>query len=217
MYSELKTQMQITNDSILVFPTGQTKIHIFAYKNYFPQDWGGRAYFGGLMIYSLDHPQRTAEGHTEITVYTAVVKHELMHVIQYQLIGRLDYSLMQSWFAEGIAEKISESNPQRAVTSLQRLDELTSTYGELNPVAIKTYNYPDIDLIEVNYYYPMFQLAANYLLDPAGGNGTWVDVKNIFLDIRNGGTFLNSFENHFGFTVTEFENNFFELIRNYLN
>ena len=208
MYSELKVQMQIEDNSILVFPTGQNKIHIYAYKNYFPQDWGGRAYFGGLMIYSLDHPERTAAGHTEITVYSAVVKHELMHVIQYQLIGQLDYSLLESWFAEGIAEKISESNPERAVTSLQRLNELTSTYGELNPISIKTYNYPDIEYVAVNYFYPMFQLAANYLLDPIGRGSTWIDVKNIFLDIRNGGTFSNSFESRFGITLLEFENNF---------
>jgi len=217
MLSGLKLQMDIQDNSILVFPAGQRKIHIYGYKNHFPTEWGGRAYFGGLMIYSLDHPERTAAGHTDLDVYEAVVKHELTHVVQYQLLGTLDYNLVDSWFSEGIAEKISESNPDRAVTTLERLESLVATYGELNPISIKRYNYPDIEYVAVNYYYPMFQLAANYLLDPPRNIASWVDVKEMFLEIRNGGNFTSIFKEKFGIELTEFESRFFDLMREYLH
>ena len=216
LFNQLKTQMEIDDESILVYPQGQNKIHIYAYKNYFPTQWGGRAYFGGLMIYSLDHPERTAAGHTEQIVYEAVVKHELTHILQAMLIGRLDYSLVDSWFTEGIAEKISRSNPDRAVTTEARMDSLIYVFGELNPIDIYIYNYPDIENVGVFYYYPMFQLAANYLLDADGLGGTWIDVKNIFLKIREGGSFDYLFLEKFGMTITDFKSNFFNLMREYL-
>jgi len=167
-YLKLKKEFKISDQKIFKFPNSQTKIHIFAYKNHFPKDWGGKAYYGGYIIYSPDHIGRGKEGHTDPEVYSAVVKHELTHVIQNLILGRLDNTLIDVWMSEGLAETISQSNPERRIDSEKKMDELISKFGTLNPISMHIYDYPDIEGIVVEYYYPMFQLAVTYLMDPAG-------------------------------------------------
>ena len=58
LLTELAAEFGIVGDEMFRFPPGQDKIHIFAYKNRYPQAWGARAYYGGLVIWSLDHNKR---------------------------------------------------------------------------------------------------------------------------------------------------------------
>ena len=218
VFAALKEKMGITDDSIFRFPAGRdNKIHIYAYKNHYPTQWGGQAYMGGFIIYSLDHPQRTAFGHTEPEIYTSVVKHELVHVIQSLIIGRVDNRLVDVWFSEGIAEAISESTLYTRVDSQAKLDELTSTFGMLNPIAMHLYDYPDIESVESLYYYPMFRLAVDYLTDPNGHGRTYHDIRDLLLDVADGMRFGTSFKNRFGMTLYEYESQFFDLMDDYLD
>lgn len=214
--AELQEQFELPDTAMFRFPSGQTTIHIFAYKNHFPQEWGGQAYLGGLMIYAPDHPERTAIGDTTMHVYEAVLKHELVHVVQNLIVGVVDPSLMDVWCMEGVAETLSDSNPNRSVQTVERLQELMTMYGALNPIAMKLYEYPDIEDVISLYYYPMFQLAAGYLIDEHGLGRSSREIVNIFFDVSDGMAFETAFEIHFEINLREYEAQFFELMTRYL-
>jgi hypothetical protein len=54
------------------------------------------------------------------------------------------------------------------------------------------------------------------LLDSQDCGATWLDVKNIFLDMRQGLAFEQAFLNRLGMSLDYYENNFFTLILDYL-
>lgn len=218
--SEIKVLFAIDNNDIFLFPPGQERIDIYAYKNHYPTypvNWGGWAYYGGLLIFSLDHPERTSFGHTEPEIYIPTLKHEIMHVVESLLKESNDPNLVDVWLTEGIAEAVSGGTAGGRITDLQKFNELRNQYGSLNPIAMHRYEYPNIAGIAYYYYYPMFQLAAEYLLDANGHGGTMNDVKNLLLDVRNGVPFPVAFQNRFGMSLTEYENQFFALMTVYLS
>lgn len=43
----VKSELGADNDTLLACPPGQDKLHIYAYKYRFPQDWGGQGFYGG--------------------------------------------------------------------------------------------------------------------------------------------------------------------------
>ncbi len=217
--SEVKIRFGIDNNEIFLFPTGQEKIDIYAYKNRYPTYpviWGGWAYWGGLLIYSLDHPERTSFGHTEPEIYNPTLKHELMHVVENLLKASNNPDLVDVWLTEGIAEAVSGGTAGGSITDLQKFNELRNQYGSLNPIAMHRYEYPDIEGIAYYYYYPMFQLAVEYLVDASGQGKTMNDVRNLFMDVRNGVPFPSAFQNRFGMSLSEYENLFFALMNTYL-
>jgi hypothetical protein len=218
--SDIKNQFAIDNNDIFLYPPVQNKIDIFAYKNRFPQDWGGWAYWGGLLIFSLDHPERTSFGHTEPGIYNPTLKHEIMHVVESLLKASNNPTLVDVWLTEGLAEAVSGGTAGGSVTDLQRFNELRNQYGSLklrnqygslNPIAMHRYeDYPDTNLIGYNYLYPMFQLAVEYLVDANGHGKTMDDVRNLLMDVRNGVPF------RFGMSLSEYESQFFALMNAYL-
>ena len=216
---EIKVLFAIDNNDIFLFPPGQERIDIYAYKNRYPTypvNWGGWAYFGGLLIFSLDHPERTSFGHTEPEIYNPTLKHEIMHVVESLLKASNDPNLVDVWLTEGIAEAVSGGTARGRITDLQKFNELRNQYGSLNPIAMHRYEYPNIEGIAYYYYYPMFQLAAEYLVDANGHGGTMNDVKNLLLDVRNGVPFPTAFQNRFGMSLSEYENQFFDRMTVYL-
>jgi hypothetical protein len=127
VFATIIERLGIVDLSILRFPPDRNnKIHIYAYYNYNPMNWGGQAYYGGYLIYSPDHPVRTEWGQTLPENYVPLVKHEMMHVVQTLIIGANDERLY-SWFAEGIAiefsadELYSEDNFYFRIALMQRI------------------------------------------------------------------------------------------------
>ena len=169
-----------------------------------------------MLIFSLDHPLRSEWGHTQIDAYTAVVKHELMHAVESLLKGSDNPHLVDVWLTEGIAEHVSGGTAGGWIQTGAKLEELIATYGALNPIAMHRYNYPDIEGVEYFYYYPMFQLAVEYLLDPSGLAGAKTSIRDIYLDARNGVPFSEAFEARFGMGLQEYEDQFFDRIRGYV-
>jgi len=214
--SDIKIQFAIDNNDIFLFPPGQEKIDIYAYKNRYPSDWGGWGYYGGLLIFSLDHPERTSFGHTEPEIYNPTLKHEIMHVVESLLKASNDPNLVDVWLTEGLAEAVSGGTAGGSITDLQKFTELRNQYGSLNPIAMHRYEYPDVELIAYYYYYPMFQLAVEYLVDANGYGGTINDVKNLLMDVRNGVPFPTAFQNRFGMSLSEYESQFFDRMTAYL-
>lgn len=198
------------------FPSGQQKIHIYAYKTYTPTEWGGRAYWGGLMIYSLDHPDRGAWGHTALDMYVPVVTHEIMHVIESLLRASNSPEQVDVWLTEGIAEVVSGGNAAPSIGDKARFNELIAEYGRLSPIAMHRYtDYPDLGLV-YNYYLPMFQLAVTYLFDAQGHGATLADLRDLYLDIRAGVGFTTAFADRLGIGLVEYEAQFFDLMSDYL-
>ncbi len=209
----LREEFEISGDTLFVWPAGQSKLHIYTYRDHYEQGWGGWGYYGGLLIYSLDHPIRD----TGLGNYTAVLKHELMHAIEGLLKGSDNPNLVDVWLTEGIAELVSggtQSIP--SVQTLQDLEELVAAFGELNPVAMHRYNYPNIPNVGA-YYYVMFELTVKYLLDPLGIGMSKPGIRDLYLDARNGIPFSDAFEERSGIPLQQFEDEFFQRIRAYLN
>lgn len=217
-FATIQDRLGITDVSIFRFPAGRNnKVHVYAYKNRFPRTWGGQAYYGGYMIYSPDHPERTEGGYTALDQYVPIVRHELMHVIQTLILGTLDESLLYCWFAEGIAIEISGDIFYEKIESQRQFNDLTATFGMLNPISLKySWTYPDIENVATFYYYPMFWLAVRYLVDPDGQGGSFHDVRDVFIDVANGVPFKSAFRNRFGIAFAEFEEQFFDLMNDYL-
>jgi len=212
----LEVEFGITSD-MFHFPAGQSKIHIFAYRNHTPMDWGGRAYWGGLLIFSLDHELRSEWGHTELQNYRKVVTHEMMHVVESLLKGTDNPNLVDVWVSEGVAEYVAGGTAGGSVTDLSKLNLLVSQWGEWNPIAMHQYHYPDIEGIGFFYYYPMFELAVAYLLEPAGAGNPMSDIRDIYLDARQGIAFAEAFENRFGISLKDYEAEFFTRMRSFLD
>jgi len=223
LLAELIIEFGIDTEEMLRYPPGQDKIHIYAYKEYYPKQWGMRAYYGGIIAWSLDHEHRN----TNLGDYKSVLKHELVHVIESLLKGR-DVANMspdvrtQAWFSEGLAEAVAGGTSASPVRGQERFVNLTSQYGNLNPIAYKT----DGVLIEaletdpmigLNYYYPMSQLAVEYLLDADGLGKSLFDVRDIFLDMADGVDFSTAFESHIGISIQSYEADFFDLMDGYLS
>ncbi len=225
VFTTIKEKLDITDNSILQFPADRNnKIHIYAYKNYAPTNWGGQAYYGGYLVYSPDNPVRTGWGHTDPENYEPLVRHEMMHVIQTLILGNNDESYLYSWFAEGIAiemsvtSEYSEEKFYIRIDSQTEFDSLISIYGQRNPVAIRhSWDRPnDIEGIGNYYYYPMYWLALRYITDSEGVGGSFYDVREVLLDGTRGISFNTSLKNRFGISQAEFEDQFFDLMNDYL-
>jgi len=215
--SEIKQLFEIDNNDIFLYPSGQENIDIYTYKLRFPRDWGGWGYYGGFLIYSLDHPGRQELGHTAPEMYIPVITHELTHVVQSLLIGDDNPRLVDVWLTEGLAEAVSGGTAGSRITDLDQMNELRQKYGSsLNPIKMHLYEYPDVDGIIFYYYYPMFQLAVEYLVDVNGHGKSFNDIKNLFMDVSVGVPFPTAFENRFGMSLLEYEVQFFDLMSDYL-
>ena len=66
-------------------------------------------------------------------------------------------------------------------------------------------------------YYPMFELAVEYLLDEKGLGKTFLDVKNMYKDMLLTGSFAISFQKFMGISLKYYEDNFFDLIEEFLS
>jgi hypothetical protein len=217
LFIDLKEQFNISDDSIFIYPAGREKIHIYTYKLRYQEEWGGWGYYGGFIIWSLDHPTRGGTDPDALAMYKAVAKHELMHVVESLIKGSNDPNLVDVWITEGIAETVAEGTSGGEINDLEKFNDLVTTYGPLNPIAMHQYRYPDDIWTIFYYYYPMFQLAVTYLLDEEGHGKNMEDLKNLFIDAKVGIDFETSFENRFGISLIEYEEQFFDLMRNYLN
>jgi len=218
VFAEIIERLGIADMSILQFPPDRNnKIHIYAYRNYAPANWGGQAYYGGYLIYSTDNPVRTEWGHTAPDYYVPLVRHEMMHVVQTLIIGANDERLF-SWFAEGIAIEISDDVFYFRIDSQAKFDSLLSVYGTLNPISLHhSWEIPtNPEGIGTFYYYPMFWLAVRYITDPDGQGGTFHDVRDVIIDAANDIPFSTSLANRFGISQAEYASQFFNLMEDYL-
>ena len=214
LITKVMEDLEVDPATMFKWPSGQTKLHIYTYRDHYEQSWGGKGYYGGLIIWSLDHPIRN----TEIDNYRRVVTHELTHTIQNLLAGTVNPKLVDIWVTEGIAEHLSggTSTPGN-ITSLAMLDSLAAVHGGLNPISMHAYeDFPYLDMGTL-YLYPMFELSVRYLLDPEGLGLPASSIRDMIIDGGEGAAFPASFEEKLGIGLQQFEDEYWVRIRAYLS
>jgi hypothetical protein len=215
LMTTLIEDFEIDPETMFKWPPGQSKLHIYAYRDHYEQSWGGKGYYGGLLIWSLDHPIRS----TELDGYTRVVTHELMHAVEGLLKGTDNPKIVDVWVSEGIAELVSGGTSSSGnITSLAMLDSLVAVYGEPNLIGIHHYeDFPTDPNAGYKYLYAMFELAVRYLLDPAGLDRPQTAVRDIHIDAGNGAAFADAFEEQFGIGLQRYEDELWDRVRALLN
>ena len=188
-----------------------TKITIFSNRH---KNYEQHATLKGFLLMALDNPFWETwgggiEGPEFKAYYQRVVKHEMMHVVQF-MMGAVAVDV---WFREGLAEYVA-GGTFALITDWEEVDEWRQDPDHVNPISIhENSDYPSS---ASSSYYQMFRLAIRYLLDPKWHNRTIMDVKNLFLDVADGMLFADAFEAYMGMSLKYFENNFYRLIKEYL-
>lgn len=223
-FVDLKTSLGISSHDDFEYPSEDQHIDVLTLR-YQGTDafWTGQSYRYGLIVHAPDSPRYIEEGYTR-SLYTQLLTHELMHVIEYLLIGTEGtYYDTEKWFHEGVAIYLAGPPPNQVRYTSQveawRL-EMGDLAGGGNPVSVETWaDFPQEivdDATQIGRYYLFFELAFRYLVDPEGHGKTLSDVRNMYLDIREGLSFEETFENRMGMSVDYYETNFFDYIVEYL-
>jgi hypothetical protein len=208
VWAELLDELSIEPDT-LRYPEGRDKIDIYAYHDYDPQDWGGWAYYGGLLVWSPDHDQRQT-GNNNLS---PVLKHELVHVIQWLITGG-ESRPVDTWFIEGLP--LALAGDTTPIRGLDQLDRLTAEYGTASPISIESYSQITSPEAGEHFHYPMFHLAVEYLMDDDGLGRSPGDMTDMLVDVAEGTSFEAAFENRMDLRLDDFENEFFSLMSAYL-
>ena len=220
---EVVDQMGVDPATMFRFPADQGKIDLYANRYNLLEGGGARGYYAGVVIPSFDHEDRrevTSEGAIRLTL-----RHELVHVVEALLKGRFvgdvavgDPRRMPVWFSEGTAEALSGGTTGGAPRTLDEVNDLIAEYGRINPIAWRV----DLPLSELDpgaypdYYYPMAQLAVEYILDPNGLGKSPADLTAVMLDMGNDASFDSAFETRIGLSQSDYEARFFALMDTYL-
>jgi hypothetical protein len=224
VYVEVIEEMGVDPATMFHYPADQDRIDLYANRYNVVEGGGARGYYAGVIIWSFDH--EASREATDVTTVRTTLKHELIHVVEALLKGRFtgdvavsDPRRMPTWFSEGTAEALSGGTTGGAPRTLHQIDGLIADYGRINPIAWRV----DLPLSEilssnayVRYYYPMAQLAVDYLLDPEGLGKSPEDLAAVMLDMGNDVSFAEAFETHMGISVHDYETQFFTLMDGYL-
>jgi hypothetical protein len=223
VWREVIDVMGLEPASMFTFPAGQDKIDLYATRYHSLGELGARAYYAGIIIPSFDYE---ADARTvSVGVIRRALKHELVHVAEALLKGRFvgdlavsDPRRMPVWFSEGTAEALSGGSGNGAPRTLDQIDELIAEYGRINPISWRV----DIPFSQLapgaypNYYYPMAQLAVQYILDPDGMGRSPKDLTAVMRDMGDDVPFATAFEDHIGISQDEYQAQFFDLMDGYL-
>ena len=154
----------------------------------------------------------------DLNLYNYLFKHELTHEFEFLIEGAVNLGT-DIWFSEGLA--IYGGGGLNGIQDLEDLENWIANHadeqGDGNPIKIHVWNDfpPNADVTA--YYYNVFDLTMRYILDEYGLDKSPQDILELFTDIRNGFSFANSFETHFGISLADFEFRYYDLMRDYLN
>lgn len=220
---EVVDEMGVDPATMFRFPADQNKIDLYANRSNVLEGGGARAYYAGVIIWSFDH--EAGREATDVRAVRLTLKHELVHVVEALLKGRFvgdlavgDPRRMPVWFSEGMAEALSGGTTGGAPRTLDEVNGLIAEYGRINPIAWRV----DLPLSELvgdeypRYYYPMAQLAVEYLLDINGLGRSPEDLSAVMFDMGNGASFASAFEAHIGISESDYETQFFARMDPYL-
>lgn len=195
---------------------GSNKIHILA--DYGQNNFAGLAYRDGLIVRAKDSPR--FNGDTDR--WQRVFQHEITHVTEFLMIGDPTYQQANTvWMREGFASygaRIHTINTVEEIEAWQ--SKMQNEEGGGNPIGIEVWSdFPQsvLDARTTIEYYPFFELAVRYLLDPNGHGKTMQDIKAFFNDLGLGIPVSTAFVTHFEMTLDSFQENYWSLMKSYLN
>jgi hypothetical protein len=212
VFSDLANEFGIASEADLGFTPGYT-YYIYAQKNISPKVAEG--YRHGFLIAAVDSPERPTQRNPE--GYRYLMRHELMHVFQFSLIdcpGNADWPYwLDIWFSEGQAVVVGGMYTR---PTLQQFHAWFSDPTHINPVRIQRRpDLPDID--RLGEYYQMFALTYAYLVDTTSGHGASVaDLRSLFQYMKDGDTFHDAFQRALGISVSYLEENYMDIMEEYL-
>ena len=160
-FAEIKVLFDIATSSELGIVDRHTKMTIYS-NRYLNHRQNSK--YNGFILYGLDSPEWGSgpQNNPEFfTWYQRMVKHETVHVVEYYYTGAKGRT--HEWFNEGLAEHVS-GGAFEPITTWEQVEEWRSDPDHVNPITIYQ-TYP-VDWTRVGEYYPMFNLAVQYLLDP---------------------------------------------------
>ena len=175
--------------------------------------YGGFAFNTGYVYYAFDSQTYLQWPEHLKTIYRADIKHETVHIVQF-LVGmdNLPNLWPDVWFSEGLAVYISNNRPPPA--NLQELNEWLQIPENDNPIKVHEWeDYP----YGGRRYYQMFGLAVKYLIHENGHSRTTIDVLDMYrymASSRNG--FADAFEKFMGMSLQYYEDNYWDLITDFL-
>ncbi|MEP5612227.1 MAG: hypothetical protein ABJP45_08255 [Cyclobacteriaceae bacterium] len=213
---DIKANFNITDEDFRFVGTQtEKKIHILT--NY--DQWNiAVAYRDGIIIRSKDGPNFSGD-HDR---WHKVFQHEITHVIEFLLIGNFNQRNSNSvWMREGFGNYGARNHRIQTVSELKSWQEkMKDVPGEGNPIRIlKWDNFPQsvVDNGTTGEYYGFFELGVRYLLDEENGNGTSIEnLKAYFEDLAEGMGQNSAFSKHFGISVSEFRDNYWTIMEEYL-
>jgi len=228
-FEEIKQAFEIQSSEALGIKIDDrsTKITIFSDRYL---DHSNMAFSTGFLLVALDSPVASAWfGDDKARLkdwYQRTVKHETMHVMQWLLGLDWDSKISWSqrwgrtwpefWFSEGIAEYISGGSFQ-PIETINQVNTWCENPQHINPISVRRSDDSPVPDSRIGEYYPMFGLAVRYLLDEAGLGKSFVDVREMYRDMRKTVSFRESFEKFMGISVEYYEEHFFELITELFN
>lgn len=133
-----------------------------------------------------------------------VICHENVHTVHFQLTQT--YRRRQDWFTEGLADHVSGTTER--INTWDELVAWRANRPNFNPVGLEFLTELPVGPLRWGEYYPLFNLAVEYLLHPQGLGKTGSDVTRMLMDIRSGAEFEDAFLNHMGLGVGDYRNNF---------
>ena len=206
-FIEILELFDFTDLQDLKYPTERKEIDVYINTGH-PENIAA-AYWGSIFI-TVKRPS------LDTARYAYLFKHELTHQFEFLVEGTVNLAA-DMWFTEGIAVYgaggLNRINTVGDLESWITENEQSSNKG--NPITIRKWeDYPEG--ADKTGYYTVFEVVMEYMLDPNGLDRSLQDVLNLFYDLRELTPFDESFENHFGISVDELENDIFDRLRDYL-
>jgi hypothetical protein len=208
MFGEILDQFGFENFKDLRLPPENNKINV--YINTGHEENVAYAYWGTIII-----TIRTSELNT--STYDYLFKHELTHEFEFLIEGNVNLGT-ELWFSEAIATYCAgwRFDYINTVADIEDWISVNESFpGQGNPIMIhKWEDFPEG--ANISGYNKVFCRTMDYLLNPKGLNKSVQDVVNLFYNMRDGEEFETSFQNNFGLSVKNFENEYYERMKAYL-
>ena len=207
-FVEILEMFSFNNHSDFLLPPENDKINLYINQNH---DEGIAAAYWGTIIITI------REDDFDTTRYDYLFKHELTHEFEFLIEGTVNLGT-DVWFREGIA--IYGGGGLDYIKNIDGLNNWISKNSSFpnlgNPITI--HNWDDFpEGSDVTGYYTVFDVVMKYILDSNGLGRSIDDVLTLFYDIRNGVSFTIAFQNNFGISLEEFEDDIFDRLGKYLD
>ena len=209
-FSEVLHLFNFENNSDFQYPPGNNKIDV--YINRFHEETIFAAWWGSIFITIRNSVMDT-------TRLNYLFRHELTHEFEFLIEGTVNLGT-DVWFREGIAIYIGSDGGWNYINNIDSLNSWmtrnSSFPNQGNPITIHQWeNFPEGS--DITGYYTVFDIVMKYLLDPNGLGKSLQNVLDLLYDVRNGTTFSTAFQNNFGISLVEFENDIFNRLESYLS